>query len=626
MRRARRESSTELPSFAKLIPPKRKNRLKKPLSLKEEEEYLRTRSYHCLARQLDFAVDETFEELSTSFHEALDSMLQTQNESDEQSLSGETRAEAETSNPPDSLSNNLFDSFIIADPSKQSLPCHLLPILALHAPPYLLDRQDWMRYLVQANKSKRPTCCTVWLRSNSAVNSSWQEELRRQCFVQEPDLPASLQNVDRKPITETLVEWAKHTCCFEEIVIFLEIDCDFSNPRLQDFVHWMAERRSIQGLPFNLVLLVPHGSGRRLDIWSTSQGSGILIKHIHLPSSEEFVDKFSKNIFVRKEFPIIFPASMARELDETFEEQNKSAIDLVRKLKDALAHIFSSHWSLLLAEQACSSDDQSRIRWLLMSKEGRALAPWELSSERKSLQEWVHELHSHRRLGCISMQLDSFLRKHSMTRSVPLLFISGRDYDGLNTSFHDVEKQLALEFISQQRNRLANSSSDSSIRDRFLSQNIDSLNELIILCAASKTLVDMLRSVARLHQMWSNHISVFASSKRLVAWTQIRPRSQFLRGLVQGSRITKEFNLVATVGQMYELIEDRVSISQQEWFGLFRNTIATELSQDEALTLFGYGCFHLKLCGLLNEKTRAAQQKTEVRYEKAIVIWCSSGK
>lgn len=613
MKRGRKERSIELPSFAKLIPPRRRNRLKKPLSLEDEEEYLRTRSFYCLARQIDFAVEDTFAELSRPFDEALDCMLQNHLKSEEQYT--------EPTDCLDSSPEKRLDVFVIDEPCRQAFSRELLPVLALHAPPYFLDRQDWMRHLVQANKTKRPTCCTVWLRSTSALNASWQEELRRQCFVQEPDLPTSLQNVDKKPITETLVEWAKETCHFDEIVVFLDIDCDFSSSRVQDFIHWMTELRSIQELPFNLVLLVPHGVGRHLEIRSTAQGNGIRMNHIHLPSSVTFLEKFCKNIYVRQAFPIIFPARAVRGLQDTFEEQNKSCIHIIQKLKAILAHVFSNYWSFLLAEQACVSDDRTRIRWFLNSPKGRALLPIEIKQDKQSLQKWLFELKNHRQLGCIAMQLNSLLRENVTKQSSPLLFLLGRDqYNGLDMLFHEIEKKRALEFLVQHRRRLASPPSDASVNDTTSPQISDSLNELIILCAASMSHLDIIRNLLGLQEQWSDHISAFVSSEKFSAWTQTQPRSQFLRGFVQGPRCTKELNLAATAAHMYALIENQVSISRHEWFGLFHNTVAAGVSEQDALAFFGYGFYHLKLCGLL--KARASTLKAEVRYEKAMVIWC----
>ncbi len=622
MRRTQRESTIELPSFVKLIPFKRKNRLKEPLSLQEEEEYLRTRSFHCLARKLDFAMEETLKELSVPFHDALDRLLQAQQECEEHTLSAETKSTTEASNPPGSNSDDVYDYFLVPDPSKQRFSRHLLPILALHVPPYLLDRQNWIRHLVKANRRNRPRCCTIWLHSNSATNSSWQEDVRRQCFVQEPHLSSSLQSVERKAITPTLLKWAERTNTFDEIVVFLEIDCDFSDSKLQDFVHWLSEKRSNQQLPFNLVLVVPHGNGRQLEIESSSRGNGFRISHVRLSSTDAVVDTFSTNIFVRNNFPIIFPARMTRDLDEAFQEQDKSAIAVVRTLKAYLTQVFSSPWSFLLAEKDCSADDQSRIRWFLEIEKGNALAPLELTRSGKSLQAWLCELQSHRRQGCISMQLDSLLRKHVSKRSVPLLFLPGKRYEGLETPMHEVEKQRAFEFILHHRNCFA---SDPISDTQSLSKTNELLNELIILCSASVTHLDMIGSVARLHQVWSNHISVFVSSEGSPAGSQIQPRRQFICGLVHGIRVTKELNLVAMVGQMYELIEDRASITNEEWFGIFLNTVAADFSHTDALIMFSYGIFHLKLCGVLKEKTRAINQKAEVQYEKVIVIWCNWG-
>jgi hypothetical protein len=619
MRRARRESTIELPSFAKLVKPRRRNRLQVPLSLPEHEQYLRTRSFYFLSRQIDLAWQETLEEASEPFHEALDCMLQKETVSAETTTIQSTDQSITLNCESEKKINN--NSFVFESIS-HTLSRLLLPILAVHGPPYLLDRNDWMHHLVHATKTRRPTCCTVWLRSSFAVNISLQEELRSQCFHQEPDLPASLQNVDRKPITETLVEWARETSRFHEIVVFLDVDLNFSDSENQDFIHWMTERRSIEGLPLNLVLLVPHGIGRCLDFQSTSQGNGIRMNHIRLSSSEDMMEKFSANLYLRHDFPILFPAETAQSLEESFRDHNRSPNDVMQKLKAVLAHVFCQRWSFLLGS---APDDRARVRWFLNCTAGRAMAPDVISSDKVLLQKWLNDLIIHRRVGCIAMRLNSVLRQGENREATPLLFIPGRKYnDKPASTFSEEEKRRAFHFLIEQRINLRPLSTDNPAKDDASVQEFDALNELIILCAASASQTDMLRSLAEVQRAWSDHISVFVSFEQLSTSTRIQPRRQFLRGFMQSLNTTNDFNLVTIAAQMFELFDDRVSISQNEWFVLFRNAVAADVSQQKALEWFAYGFLHLKLCGLL--KTRNLNQKSEVRYEKAMVIWCYSRK
>ncbi|GAX25414.1 hypothetical protein FisN_5Lu530 [Fistulifera solaris] len=619
MRRARRESTIDLPSFAKLVKPRRRNRLQVPLSLPEHEQYLRTRSFHFFNRQLDLVWQETLEEASEPFHEALDRILQKETAPAE-TTTRQSTGESDTFNCGSEKKINI-NSFMF-EPSNHTLSRQLLPVLAIHGPPYLLDRKDWMHHLVQANKTRRPTCCTVWLRSSFAVNTSLQEELRSQCFDQEPDLPASLQNVDRKPITETLVEWARETCRFHEIVVFLDMDLNFSDAELQDFILWMTERRSIEGLPLNLVLLVPHGIGRCLDIQSTSQGNGIRMNHIRLPSSEDMMEKFCAKLYLRHDFPILFPAETVQSLEESFQHNNKSPIDIMQKLKSILAHIFCQRWSFLLGS---APDERARVRWFLNSTAGRALAPAEISSDRVLLHQWLNDLIIHRRVGCIAMRLNAVLRQNENKQATPLLFIPGRKYsDEPATAFSEEEKRRAFHFLVEQRNRLRSPSTDSPTKDTASLQEVDALNELIILCAASISQTDMLRSLAEVQRAWSDHVSAFVSFEQLSTSTRTQPRRQSLRGFMQSLNTISDSNLVTIAAQMFELFDNRVSMSRNDWFVLFRNAVAIDASQQKALEWFAYGFFQLKLCGLL--KSRNLNQKSEVRYEKAMVIWCYLGK
>jgi len=93
--------------------------------------------------------------------------------------------------------------------------------------------------------------------------------VRRQCLNQDPDLPAALckrQKLAKATIIEILLTWASHTQAFDDVLVYLEADDSFYGRDLQDFACWLAERRAIQGLPFVLILLGPHGGRRKIEL------------------------------------------------------------------------------------------------------------------------------------------------------------------------------------------------------------------------------------------------------------------------------------------------------------------------------------------------------------------------
>jgi hypothetical protein len=638
----------KIPSWHRLVPPRAKKKPKKkrsePLSLEEEESYLRTRSYHSLSRQIDRAVENSLQSLAAeSFHEELGDLLDRvkpvqeveATPSPSKPARTDSSQESATDTPPPAELHKLFS----VEPS-QSFPPSLLPVLVLSGPSSRLDRHGWINHFVRFNRKERPRSCTVWLLSSTpGLNVTWQEEVTRQCLMQEPNLPSALRSkqfLGKASLTDTLLEWARSTTNFDDITIFLEVeDESFYSSALQDFIHWTAERRAQHGLPFILILLGPHTGRRQLELRSSSQGPvGLLVRHCILPSTVDVFDTLWEELWLEQKNPVAFPAQLLNHLGRMYREHSGSAIDVVIQIKMWLAHRLCQRWSFLLAVNVIPKE-RNRIRWFLVKAEARSLHPVHARSK-KSLLQWIDELELMRRRGCIAMQVQQCLQR-LRGASVPFLFLSARTPLVLDVELDAKERKSVLSLLLRLRRQVKDGTSGYhfNLRNKSLGSGADRemtdiVNELIILCDNCYTCLDMDKCLARYKDDWARHTrdvtgsSTSAAVDSELAALDVQPRRHSMRGLLDGlptSNPASPTNLVHLVGNMFKLIQDRITVLQSEWFEVFRQTFALEASFAEALVLFGYGIYHLKLCGLLREKR--VHGKNDVRYEKALLVWCS---
>ena len=629
------KQNASLPKWARVVPPRFEKQLKsgmlsEPLSVAGEEAFLRTRSYHVLSRKIDYAVEASLATLSASFHEELRDLL-TQVEPEESETmepSPAKRARSEKETTEDSPVEDFLSATYRIDVCNRFNPL-LLPMLVLQGPAHGLDRHDWMQHLVRSTKKKRPRSCTVWLHANWSLDFTWQEELTRQCLSQEPALSAVLRKrsfMAKASITDTLMEWAQSTLSFDDIVVFLEIEDDFYSNHLQTFIGWAATRRALQGIPFALVLLGPHTGRRPLELRSYAQGPvGVLLRHLTLPSTAAVVDLFFERLWIKQDFPILFSAPIREHLGRVYREQNESAICVAMKLKLALAHIFCAKWSFLLAA-SCLPDERYRIKWFLIQQEPRKLIPGN-SVTRASLQEWMDSFESKARCGRVALRILCSLLGNNRDTRFPLLFQLGNPQHGDTKPFESNEKTNVLSLLFSIRDQIDHGSGPENATVHLsVAEAVNAVNRLIVLSDKCETFSDMHRCAGRYAHEWVDlafswpGISVGSSSA--LASLDSQPRRHSVRGLLEApSELSQSTNLVKLVGNMYRLIQDRVGIDRSEWFKLFRHTFALELNLNEALKHFGYGVYHLMLCGLLRE--RRLSHKNDIRYEKTLLVWCS---
>ena len=83
-------------------------------------------------------------------------------------------------------------------------------------------------------------------------------------------------------------------------------------------------------------------------------------------------------------------------------------------------------------------------------------------------------------------------------------------------------------------------------------------------------------------------------------------------------------SLVNIAGTMYRLIQDKVAVTQEDWYEDFWQKAiveaAVEVSREKSTALFSFGLRYLKQCGFISEKLRVGS-RSEIIYERALV-WC----
>ena len=631
---AARKKTPSLPSWATLIHPRFDSDLKEPVprnpvELVEEESYLRTRSYHAMSRQMDLAAAHSFQKLSKTVQAQLSKLIDKIEPVEDEPSPPSKRARMEEQD-----AEFLRGICSIIDPPKRYNPL-LLPILILQGPSYCLDRQEWMKQLVLSTKRTRRRSAVVWLRPTTGLSVSWQEEVTRQCLNQEQDdLPAILRKrrkIAKASITEILLTWASHTQAFDDVLIYLEVKDSFYARDLQDFICWLAERRAVQGLPFALVLLGPHVGCRKIELRSSTQNPvGLIVRQRVLPPAKELLDAFWERLCLKQGFPIPFSADVMVAIADSFQEQHRSAVQVILDLKKVLAHHFLTQGSFLMAtaNERTLPDEQRRITWFLTKMEARKLIV-RSSESRRSLVHWRREMELRRRKASVAMEVLHLLHKQRDS-SVPFLLRRHRSTASSFDKALNREKRGDLVALLARLRKLDDDYGIKYVESQTQTDRealVQLINELIILADSCSYSSDMEQCLEPVLNEWTEHVNAHADGSSMMSSSAlaalcVQPRRHTVTGLTEG-RIDEAspVSVSSLVGRMYRLIQDRVSLSQDDWYGAFRADLPSDIGRQESFSLFICGINYLKLQGLLREKRVPSRGDTV--YEKAVLVWCS---
>jgi hypothetical protein len=668
----------EFPKWATLVVPRFKVAPIKDrefLSLPEEESYLRTRSYHAASRQMDKAATEALQLLAAPVHAELRDLLAKVGTSSSNSTSngdnGGADADAESiGSPSPAKRSRTSQDATEADGYRMELSTRynplLLPVMILEGPSYRLDRQEWMRHLVLSTKQTRPRSAVVWLRRPTASTAqtaaaaantaggvphvfSRQEELTRQCLrLGQDDLPPALKSkrkLAKASLTDMLLLWAGHTTAFDDIIVFWEMDESFYSRDNQDFLSWLAERRALDKLPFAVVLLGPHVGRRRLELRSATQGPvGLLVRRCVLASTDELLAKFADNLWTQQAFSVPFSPAILSTITQSYREQNKSAVYVMLKLKEVLAHSFiprGSFRTCIAAGKGFLGEERKRIAWFLLDESARALlvsgSNSSTTTSKLAVVDSLQELESCRRKACVGLQVLGILGNQS---DLPFFYCGNNGEANKASRVEKIQtrqRQQIMSLLARLRNTGTTQPGSTSLNglvfsggrasvETVLNKTITTLvNELIVVIDKCTHRSEVEQCLFPIVDDWVKKTNTLQNSSEAIsnalASLTTQPRRHLVAGVAEAIPTDEEGALsIANVpGSMFKLVQDRVSISQDDWFGAFEESIASQASRQESILLFTYGLNFLKVCGLIREK----RVRGNTIFEKAVLVWSS---
>jgi hypothetical protein len=634
-----------------------------PLSLAEEEAYLRTRAYHNWSRCIDrvtFHVMERTLQGSLQFLQQLEQLVQRVHcpETSEQEYEVTTNIEK-----VDTLMHNtLTQSACVETPSIETLvsqytlqmpltfDCRSLPVLIFQGPFLSLDRFTWMQHLVQVTQQSRPGSVCVWLRP-VATEINWREEIILQCLNYHKTSPAaaahgptaqSNDKVDESNVSmEQFLAWVNAQQTYEDIIVFLEVV-----DGLEDVMHWLAENRGYQGVPFVCVLM--RHSRTPCSLSSSSQGPyGFITQRFVLPSSTTLLDEIWTELVEQYQFPwYLLPPNVVQEIANNLQFHHNSFVQVIMDLKAALSQILSARGSFLvlsLFNESLSLSDRMRFLWFVLHPKGRKQATGNDTSLNE-LQEWLQRVEEHHMCCNVAFHLVKELHPLQQQSTLPTMFaLTATNRFSNDTLTVDSRKKLlkslailreeATNATSLTRGRLANMMSawhhTQQVEAHDTSHIVHTcINELIILIGNCNTFSDVYQCIDAIVTQAVTHIytqllRISDSADHTMTALTAQSRRHTVHALLQvDTTRTNQDSVCAVVpGILYRILQDRMSIGLNEWLTGFQNQKLSDVSDENIMMYFGYGLNVLKMLGLVNEKQ--SMGKGESTFKKCAIVWCS---
>ncbi|GKY98132.1 hypothetical protein MPSEU_000771000 [Mayamaea pseudoterrestris] len=386
----------QLPSWAKLSRPQR--RVDDPLTLAEEEAYMRTKTYFESARLIDLTVNETLQQLLETtnilqeikdlalryVHDASGANGGDEKMNHEQQKTSESLSQPinnQESNHPTSEDDDIWSRYKLDSSKPQSrFDPLLLPVLTLDGPTHSLDRYEWMRVLVQACKQQLLQTSVVWLQSFATVSghgntsnnlplSRLTEELTRQCLWQEHErnqdqnLPPTLTQAQLRSCgncSELLQQWARQTVHFHHGILVL-VDAANATTSL---LEWASEQRSLHGIPISIVLL-SHSSATMLSsgsnlLYYLQTHSDCLVQRKSLPSSQNVLQQVWQALYVKHAFAYhLADQPVLSAVTSAFNDKHGSFVHALMQVKATLADFFASYRGSALMVAATANTEPS---------------------------------------------------------------------------------------------------------------------------------------------------------------------------------------------------------------------------------------------------------------------------
>lgn len=630
-----------LPKWAVLVEPEEEVGIE-PVTLHDEEAYIRTRCYHEASRFLDEAWEQTLHEASSRVRENImpttrstKTMNPNNSSKSSQSLLGKRSLSEVNSNeitetiekentgesPPEdnidsiaSLRNQftIDTSWSAAHDAGSAL---LLPLNLLSGPSNALDRLAWMKRLVDTARRRNTASqsgagAVIWLQRGPP--SLWVTEILRQLLLLEPVGQNRGSGLKQLSAIEAIKVWCRSTTRFKYIQIYFDMQSvntatTPSFPPVNHFLSWLAHVRANHGVPFSAVVLESSGP-RRHDLCSYEQGTdGLIVNRQCLEHSTQLVKNMFSNPLVSDLVVVLFQNnnddSMDRADDSLWSifESTGSAVLVITEWKRRLANFLASPGSFLaLHWETWLKKERRRLDWMSYPQNLEKFRMLSDDSPSSVLDKWREEAMTKRTMASVAWQIQHIVMNNCAI--TPTSFDIWKSIVDRKPFIQPIARVLSI-----------------SRENKSSPHLLDSLNELVILIENCSNVQEVSRCLNSYKRVWETHwksLPLFDPPHIFAHATQ--PRRDLVEGLSDAGKYGY-FGIVIVAGLLYSFLNHRVSIGALEWMQSFLEE--TKLDESEASAFFSIGVNILKIHGLIRE--RRAAGRSEGTFEKTAVVFSS---
>ena len=409
----------------------------------DEEQYLRTRAFQLLSRQID-------ESLRGVLRSSIDPIVQdmvdffglstTNNDDDDDDDDDDHRGDKkeesrqeEQQQQSTERSSSLASRFVVSAPTKYSQDA--LSVALLEGPADLTDRRACIHALMDSLRSlddRRRTSSSNSSSNSTTHNSSTvprDEKISKKrtatCLLQKTDLAVAgvnhggpllddilhqcLDQEDRfgdgsnrfrairgkrKPTKnpiDRLVAWARHTNVFDSVVVVLQDIERMSEYVLRHFLAVLGELRCRHRIPVHAILLNPFANHGDFPFRSSMLGSGGLIcRRFDLPVSSVLHDQLWESMVVERRIPILLTEKSFDCLNSVFQNLTGSFSRSVQVLKHLLtSRCAHAPLSFLLDDEVFRKEEGDRLFGLDDTAQATNIIETSRRRRRRKLRDWT---------------------------------------------------------------------------------------------------------------------------------------------------------------------------------------------------------------------------------------------
>ena len=549
-----------------------------PLTLEQEEAYVRTRAYQSIASKIDAVVEAVVNDDLLCVVDGLKRFF-SEDEFEESPPLKRSRLEEVVENSSDTFHDFVRVPVLRKDPSS-------LSIAMLHGPASILDRHELLRFLVDMFRNQQdldhtPAVCCLSNIGEAVANRNDCAPLLReivlQCVHQEPD-PLRYSKLLKRG--DALLKWARKTTEFDSIVVFLE-DVE-GMPTFQNLLHHLAELRATHGVRINVAMLSPVGN---ISLRSSTQGrAGLALKCFSLPRSDDWMARVWSTLS-REAW--VSPASM-RFIRASFVNHTESVVKSATMLKTAVAHVLLVPGSFAVARRSCPElmqQEQYRLEWMDTDPEARKVCGGETTAQlMKDKAKELWEKQQEQRILCRVVQC--MLQQGRSFDAAAIIDEAcwGFFQDGGRCMKAFLSKCTVTELFQQMQGAkdiLSEESAVSTMFERFAERLDSSL--IALLGEIEEGRIEASKSARLVLEVLTNDICQRVSSLRRELQREYQPHldemivgaiSPEVRAVVANQLLTPDqmpaSSLFESATQLFDLMKDTMAISRTDFFDLYQ--------------------------------------------------------